>query len=153
LAAGIDKLKVNPSSITGFTENVSLGFFGQLKKSAARVMRVKPLSPNYEKRHPPVYVRGASFDGFDGHAWSRTNAQSSTNRSWARRYGGRMAFAARPHRQETAFDFSIYPINLNIVFTIGTPVFIDGLSAGAYFDANDTVRMATPYLEGLRYRA
>ncbi|MBI4423714.1 MAG: DUF3488 domain-containing protein, partial [Elusimicrobia bacterium] len=113
-AIGLDKLKSQdgPSTI-GFTESVSLGYYGPLKRSTAKAMRVRPLSPGLGIPSP-ILVRGNAYDIFDGRQWSR---QASTfnyrwdrhlyralgGRAWSVRRGGQQRLVPAAPR-EKAFD-------------------------------------------------
>ena len=167
LAAGIDKLSVKTSSVMGFTENVSLGFFGELKKSSARVMRVQPLSAlggPRQARRPPLRIRGSAFDDFDGRRWGKSAAPfryrygprlyaSASGRGWVRHRGPELFFPAPPGGPSApAFDFVIYPMGISALFTVGTPWLVEGVDDSASFDLDDSVHVATPYLGGLHYK-
>ncbi len=149
IAAGIDQLRVKRSAVMGFTEDVSLGWFGQLKRSSARVMRVKPIGWG-AGRPGPLHVRGSAFDLFDGHRWTR----ASQRRAWAAVKDGRLRLPAPPPRVAAPpVEFTIYPMNLSILFTVETPWLLEGPNQPASYDDDDTIRSASPYLGGLRYRA
>lgn len=167
IAAGIDRLSVKTSAMTGFTENVSLGFFGELKRSSARVMRVEPvfaLNATIAGRPGTLRIRGSALDVFDGRRWSksfaefryrlRDNARTSTaGRGWALRKGDQLFFPAHPaDPRGPTFKFQIYPMGVSLLFTAGTPWLIEGIEDSAYFDHTDTAYVATPYIGGIRYR-
>ena len=166
LAAGIDKLSVQNGSVAGFTDDVSLGFFGRIKKSSARILRIKPSPPPGQDQAPELHVRGSSFDRFDGRRWSRSPADfavayegrrtpSLYHRVWAaRRPGGLLRFPAVPARRDApVYDITIYPMNLSVAFTVGTPWVVEGADTDASFDQNDGVQFATPYqASGAHYK-
>ncbi|MBI4376012.1 MAG: DUF3488 domain-containing protein [Elusimicrobia bacterium] len=162
LNTGLDKFAMKSSSVMGFTENVSLGFYGELKKSSARAMRVSPPWPVEGRRAPPLLVRGAAFDAFDGRSWSRSQASfyfsqegsrrnSERGRAWALRQGQRLLFPSQGFGEE-AFEFVLFPMNTAVVFTVGTPIVLEGSTEAAYFDHTDTVRLASPVSGGVKYR-
>lgn len=161
VAAGIDKLAVKSSNVMGFTENVSLGFFGELKKSSARVMRVKPLPTG--SRPPALYVRGSAFDTFDGRKWSKTPTKFGVkrlggrireSRALVRRQGDQLIFPAPApaNTDQTSYEFQIYPMSLSVLFTVGTPWVVDGITDPAWYDHTESVKLASPYITGIRYR-
>lgn len=163
LAAGIDKLSLQKSPLTGFSEGVSLGFFGELKRSSARVMRLTPPeAPPAGQRAPVVRVRGLAYDTFDGRRWTLEPASfrwrladgrlSRGNRAWARRLGDRLLFPADPQKGGGAWEFWIYPSGLSVLFTVGSPWLVQGGAADAYFDHADGLRSASPYLGGAHYK-
>lgn len=58
---------LQPSLMTGFTEDVELGQIGEIKKNSSVVMRVQTGSPvNY----PMLRWRGIALTNFDGRRWS-----------------------------------------------------------------------------------
>lgn len=71
--------------VVGFSDRVDLGGVGRLRADPTIVMRVE--HPNLPAE-PPVrlalYLRGASFDRYNGHSWSRT---TSTNQLRAEQLG------------------------------------------------------------------
>jgi uncharacterized protein (DUF58 family) len=167
LLAALNKLQAKSSSVTGFTENVSLGWFGELKRSSARVMRVKPLG--ISSGTPGVLrVRGAAYDIFDGQRWKKENldfnflragrfATSIGGRGWMARRNGELRLPVLPPTMSApSYEFAILPMGLSVLFTVGTPWFIetiDGVDAAAYFDYTDSLYVATPNVAGARYRA
>ena len=61
------KTSFNPTLLSGFTDQVELGQIGQIKKSAAVVMRVETGAPvNY----PSLRWRGNALANFDGRRWT-----------------------------------------------------------------------------------
>jgi protein-glutamine gamma-glutamyltransferase len=65
--------------VVGFSDRVDLGGVGRLRADPTIVMRVE--HPNLPAE-PPVrlalYLRGASFDRYNGHSWSRTGSPGQT---------------------------------------------------------------------------
>ena len=63
--------------VVGFSDRVDLGGVGRLRADPTIVMRVEHPSLPAE---PPVrlalYLRGASFDRYNGHSWSRTTSSN-----------------------------------------------------------------------------
>ena len=63
---------LQPSLMSGFTDNVELGQIGEIKKSSAVVMRVRTGAPvNY----PMLRWRGIALTNFDGHRWYSTESK------------------------------------------------------------------------------
>lgn len=162
LAAGIDKLSMQKSPLTGFSEGVSLGFFGNLKRSSARVMRVTPPDPVPRgQRAPALYVRGLSFNAFDGRRWKNEPAVfrrrllsgrfARGERAWAERSGDRLLFPVPARAGAKPYDFWLYPSGLAVVFTVGTPWMLDGISDEVFFELGDNLRMGGAYIGGARY--
>jgi transglutaminase-like putative cysteine protease/uncharacterized protein (DUF58 family) len=166
LASGIDKLQVRSNAVTGFTERVSLGHFGTLRKSSARVMRVRPERepPPEGVTPPPIYVRGSAFDFFDGRVWGRTGLdfafkgrggarRSAEGRAWAWKGGGSLVFPTEPQdKRAPAWEFTLSPMNLTVLFTVGGAWIAEGVDSQGWFDHTDSLHLSQPYLGGVRYR-
>lgn len=65
-AGYLSGLNLQPSLITGFSDNVELGQIGEIKKNSAVVMRVKTGGPLRTNR---VRWRGIALTSFDGKRW------------------------------------------------------------------------------------
>ncbi|MDD5629941.1 MAG: transglutaminaseTgpA domain-containing protein, partial [Elusimicrobia bacterium] len=184
VAMGIDKLQVRGSSVAGFTERISLGWYGEIRKSTARVMRIRPLAapavsgippvpagrtsirpaPGGEKTSgaPPLLVRGAALDTFDGRAWTKDKVDfqfrmdgrtmaSAAGRGWAVRSGERLVFPAEDGPPLPELEFHCYPMNLSVVFTVGSLSAVRLPGGSASFDHTDTAYFSSPYTGGVRF--
>lgn len=164
VASGMDKLQIRSESVMGFTDRVTLGHFGTLRRSSARALRLKPeTSPRDAATAPSVYIRGAAFDRFDGRAWDKSPLDfhwrspggrvlaTASGRAFARRAGATLTF---PSAKGDApfYDLEVYPLQVSVVFTVGAPRTIDGLAASAWFDHTDSVLASMPMSGGARYR-
>jgi len=161
VAMGLDKRAPSRGFVTGFTENVSLGFFGRIRKSSARVMRVRPIVPQ-GPRSAPLRVRGCSLDRFDGKRWSKGRLDFSygvrgrtyhtdKGRAWAPRRKGDLVFpGAREAGPVT--EFTLLPLNSAVLFTADGLSSVEETDRAAYFDYTDTVYFAAPALAMVRYR-
>ncbi|OGR94454.1 MAG: hypothetical protein A2V88_11715 [Elusimicrobia bacterium RBG_16_66_12] len=150
VASGMDKLQARSSAVTGFTDHVLLGHFGTLRRSSARVLRLRPgQPPPAEGSAPDVYVRGGAFDRFDGRGWSA----APLSKTWARRRGAAQFFPAAEDKGGGSFhDMEIYPLQFSVVFTAGPPWMIDGISDAVWLDHTDSVHAAAPFTAGVKYR-
>jgi transglutaminase-like putative cysteine protease/uncharacterized protein (DUF58 family) len=163
VTSGMDKLRISPQSAIGFTDRVSLGRFGALRRSSARAMRVKPEVPVNATATPSLFVRGAAFDSFDGETWTKVpldfrysspdgrRMNTSLGRAWGRRRGAVTAFPAPPGN-EAFVDLDVYPMQVSVVFTVGAPRGIDGISELLWFDHTDSILSAGTFGGGARYR-
>ncbi|MBI5883609.1 MAG: DUF3488 domain-containing protein [Elusimicrobia bacterium] len=164
-AMGIDKLQPKAETVAGLGDGVTLGWYGELKRSSSRMMRVRPLLPTGPGTPPPLYVRGAAFDEFDGRRWSKGKVDftyrygesryaTASGRAWTPRHGEALKFpgpAASDLAAPPTLEFIYYPVNLTVLFTVGA---VDSvvLPAGAVsFDHTDSAYLASPYTRGLRY--
>jgi len=159
---GLDKLRARSSAVMGFTQNVSLGYFGELRRSSARVMRVRPLaSPGAYP--PPLYVRGIAFDTFDGLHWSKggRNLRYRLNGRvyWSRDGGGpmlrkgRLLFFPGISRAgpSVSTEYTVYPMNLAVIFSAYPIISLEQERGLAFFDYTDSAYFAAPYLTGASY--
>lgn len=144
---GLDKFEMRRESTIAFSENVSLGFFGELKRSSARALRLRPLAA--AERPGPVRVRGAAFEFFDGRRWSKGKVYRDGG-LWARREGRQLLFPARPG-PTAAYDVQVFPMALSNMFTVDAVASAEADDA-AYYDHTDAVYFAQPHLAGARYR-
>ncbi|MBI3565691.1 MAG: DUF3488 domain-containing protein [Elusimicrobia bacterium] len=163
VASGMDKLRISPQAVIGFTDRVSLGRFSALRRSSARALRVIPEVPPKEGEEPSLYVRGAAFDAFDGETWSKTpldfayagpggkRLSTTMGRAWGRRRGALTAFPSSAGPTAT-FDVAVYPMQVSVVFTVGAPRSIDGIAESLWFDHTDSVLSAGTFGAGGRYR-
>ena len=164
VASGMDKLQIRSSAVTGFTDRVTLGNFGTLRRSPARALRVHPVpSPNTGAAIPDVYIRGAAFDEFDGRTWTKTPLDfryrfangrllaTRGGRALPRRAGAALAFPTAPG-EGSRFEVDVYPMQVSVVFTIGAPSVIEGVGGAVWYDHTDSVYMSGTFASGGRYR-
>jgi uncharacterized protein (DUF58 family)/transglutaminase-like putative cysteine protease len=161
VAMGLDKRRVQKEFVSGFTESVSLGWFGRLKKSSARVLRITPAG-GY--RPLSLRVRGMAFDGFTGRRWTRSRLGfqyrgdkdrvyfAHDGKAWARRGPNGLRFPGQPPGPAPAMEIRVFPMNSNVVFTTHGARTIDTKNNGAYFDLSDSVFFGAKYLMGTTYR-
>ena len=164
VASGMDKLQIRSSAVTGFTDHVSLGNFGTLRRSPARALRLRPEpAPLPGAPIPDVYIRGAAFDIFDGREWTKVPLDfryrlagnrllpTRGGRALARRSGDALTFPAVKDGGKR-FEVELYPMQISVVFTVGAPSEIDGVGGAAWYDHTDSVYASGSFAAGARYR-
>lgn len=160
-ASGLDKLQVRSEAVMGFTERVRLGYFGLLRRSSARVMRVRPVDAP-RGAGAPLYVRGAALDHFDGLGWDKKpldfnfllrggEKKTVGGRAYVSMRGATLSFSLPPSASP-AYEIELYPIQVTVLFTVGAPRAVDGLGVAVWFDHTDSVYAITPFGSGARYR-
>lgn len=162
VAAGMAKIQARAQSVMGFSDRVSLGHYGAIRRSSARAMKVKPLDGS---AHPEVlYVRGSALDRFDGRTWSKKpldfrwrwrgkTLRSDHGRAWGAHSGRTMSFPVLPPPGKGAdYEFTVYPMPLSILFSIGGAWFIEGVDDAVWFDHTGSLSPAVPYAAGAHYR-
>jgi transglutaminase-like putative cysteine protease/uncharacterized protein (DUF58 family) len=163
VASGMDKLQIRSSAVTGFTDRVTLGNFGTLRRSPARALRLRPEPPPRPGEPiPDVYIRGAAFDAFDGRTWTKTplefryrlangrEAATRGGRALARRFGGALTFPTAKGGGGR-FEVELYPMQVSVVFTVGAPSELDDLGGTAWYDHTDSVYTSGSFGSGARY--
>lgn len=121
--------------ISGFSERVNLGALGPIKLDSSLVMRVVPITG--EQGLPPPYLRGMSFDAYDGRAWQNTlTRKSSVSRGADERF-----LLSSPPRGQAGFKKTILlePLDTAVLFTAGKPLSIEGPLSTLSRDESGTV--------------
>lgn len=162
---GLDKRKPSARSAVQFSERVSLGFYGSLRRSSARVMRVKPLQAGGGDAPPAPFllVRGPAFDRFDGRSWSKERApftflsgrrqrRARDGRGWAERRGRLLEFPGAGSEAGMGYEVSLYPLNSAVVFSVGGLSRMEEPDASVWFDPTDSAYFGAPVLQGETYR-
>ncbi|TNF56399.1 DUF3488 domain-containing protein, partial [bacterium] len=106
----------------GFSEKVDFGSFGEVKLDETVIMRVV-MEPEPEG---PLYMRGMTFDHFDGVSWL------DTTKDMRRVYMRPDDFVRDISEEDKKFEAAVYlePIDSDVIFTIKKPYRID--SPGYY---------------------
>ena len=133
--------------MSGFSERVQLGSLGPIKLDPSLVMRVVPLSE--ETGALPSYLRGMSFDAYDGKAWRNT-----LGRKTELRRGGDEAFAVSPlPRQRPVLKKTILlePIDTSVLFTTDKVVSIQSPVPSLSRDQSGTLYFPSVPLRRVEY--
>lgn len=101
---------------TGFSENVSFGSMGPVKVDPTIVMRVSMNLPPLVKS----YLRGASFNVYDGVSWKNTLA---VKRSYPI---GTPINDGPPGRDLVVQEFVVEPMDASALFALPVPVTVEG---------------------------
>jgi len=106
---------MQPSLMSGFTDNVELGQIGQIKKSNSVVMRVQTgAGVNY----PLLRWRGIALTNFDGRRWSSTQLKMRTQEPMSNGWIGlasRRRLEAKP-AAEVQFVILLQPLASDALF-------------------------------------
>ena len=115
---------MQPSLMTGFSDNVELGQIGEIKKNSEVVMRVKTGKP---VAYTMLRWRGIALINFDGKRWSTPEHTSETLRAqpdgWIFLRERERATLTAMNLQYTVF---LQPIATAAIFTPGEPISIKG---------------------------
>jgi transglutaminase-like putative cysteine protease len=119
-------------STAGFSERVSLGDLGRIRRDTTVMLRVRTI----EGEAPPpaeAYYRGLAFDRFDGRSWSVSDPVRRIVDGEASR-GLRLARTERPANlvQEILRE----PVVSGVLFEAGDPVALEGGTGRIERDAN-----------------
>src|SRR6266849_220848 len=134
-AGYLSRASMQPSLMTGFSENVELGQIGEIKRNPEVVMRVKTGEPlNY----PMLRWRGVALTAFDGKRWSKPERMKQTLPTnpdgWIHLSGREHIAGATALR----FSFTVFlrPIASSAIFTAGDPVSLQGNFSGESSDSS-----------------
>src|SRR5262245_40998215 len=100
------------SRMIGFSTRVDLGSVGKLRSDPTIAMRVHLADPNpAPASRLALYLRGTSFDHYDGGAWTRTRPLHQTLQQ-----DGSFVWTAGGPRGALAMTIDLEPINPPIIF-------------------------------------
>jgi transglutaminase-like putative cysteine protease len=103
--------------VTGFSERVELGAYGQIETDQSVAMRVYvPESTRDPERLANLRWRGIVFDEFDGQAWTVGRPERATLRRVAAGPGEFRLAMPRGHGQSLYYEVYLEPIGTDIVF-------------------------------------
>jgi hypothetical protein len=125
-AGYLGRAGMQPSLMTGFSDNIELGQIGEIKKNSEVVMRVKTGKP---VGYPMLRWRGIALTNFDGRRWSNPDRTNETVRSHPDGWiflggdGGQAAASGATGLQYTVF---LQPIATSAIFTPGEPISLRG---------------------------
>ncbi len=143
-------------ALSGFSDRVSLGTVGQIRKDHSVVLRVQGTSKGAPLPPPEqAYWRGLAFDTFDGRDWSI----STEERVAARRPipgVGRFGIVLDPAGFESeaapiAQRILREPVEAGVLFTPGAALRIEGPFQGLERDRNDGLYLPGRGDERIRY--
>lgn len=101
--------------VVGFSDRVDLGGVGRLRADPTIVMRVE--HPNLPAEPPirlALYLRGAAFDRYNGHSWSRTTSSSQAR---AEQIGNAVRIRRWPDPvRDRKLRIDLQPIDPSVVF-------------------------------------
>ena len=128
-AGYLSRASLQPSLMTGFTDDVELGQIGEIKKNGAVVMRVKTGKP---VGYPQLRWRGIALSTFDGKRWTAPNhhaeALTPDSSGWI--------YAADPEqRQENPaiglnFEILLQPVATDTLFAPANIISLQGNFSG-----------------------
>ncbi len=114
---GLSLLMLNRSHsgrMVGFSDHVDLGAVGTLRSDPAIALRVTvPDAPDPPPPQLSMHLRGAAFDAYDGHAWTR----SQTQKAPASRDAGVVWVRRAPDRKrDRVLHIDLEPIGTPVLF-------------------------------------
>ncbi len=124
-AGYLGRASMQPSLMSGFSDDVELGQIGEIKKNSEVVLRVKTGKP---VAYAMLRWRGIALTNFDGKRWSNPEHSSETLTArpdgWIFLHGGEHAAAPVP----TGLQYTVFlqPIATAAIFTLGEPLSLKG---------------------------
>jgi len=157
-AGYLGRESMQPSLMTGFSNDIELGQIGEIKKNSEVVMRVKTGKP---VAYPMLRWRGIALTNFDGKRWSNPELTNETLRAqpdgWIFfRDAGQAAALGATSLQYTVF---LQPIATSAIFTPGEPISLkgsfspDNSNIGSYIFRDFTGSLFNPFhnISAVRY--
>ena len=137
------------SLVTGFSDRVELGAYGQIQTDTSVAMRVHVTGDVPPEALPALRWRGIVFDEFDGRAWSVSHSQRTTlRRSMASDY---RVGAFRGRGPLLTQEFFLEPIGTEIVFAAPRALRLETRAPEITVDDMGTITVPSPSAR-LHYR-
>ncbi len=133
-AGYMGRTSLQPSLMTGFTDDVELGQIGEIKKNPTVVMRVKTGKP---VGYPQLRWRGIALSTFDGKRWTAPNHRGTALSPDA----GGWIYVADPAQQKDdpaiglSYEILLQPVATDTVFAPANAVSLQGNFSGESVNA------------------
>ncbi len=157
-AGYLSRAGMQPSLMTGFSDDVELGQIGTIKKNSELVMRVKTGQPVGD---PMLRWRGIALTNFDGKRWSNPGHLSETvapNAADGWIYFGKPGQLADRSFKKLQFTVFLQPIASDAIFVPGHILALQGNFSGegskdSYLrrDSTDSLHVPFQNFAALRY--
>src|SRR6476661_2633680 len=138
-AGYMGRTNLQPSLMTGFSDDVELGQIGEIKKNATVVMRVKTGKP---VGYPLLRWRGIALSTFDGKRWTEPNHRAVAllpdNTGWI--YVGDPELKQQGPATALKYEVFLQPIATDTVFVPSNAVSVQGNFSGESLGAGWTSR-------------
>ncbi len=135
--------------ITGFSNDITLGRIGELKRQSTPVMHVRDSTGS--GKLPALRWRGATFRRFDGRRWINPATQAETLRSER----GLIRLAPDEQRwragPRVAYEVHLQNLTSATIFVAGIPEFLRIHAAYILRSPDATLRNAFSTSQGIRY--
>ena len=138
-AGYLGRAGMQPSLMTGFSDNIELGQIGEIKKDSEVVMRVKTGKP---VGYPMLRWRGIALTNFDGRRWSNPDRMNETLRSHPDGWiflGGDAGHSATSGGTGLQYTVFLQPIATSAIFTPGEPISLRGSFSPDNSDLNSYI--------------
>src|SRR5262249_15331036 len=128
-AGYMGRTNLQPSLMTGFSDDVELGQIGEIKKNATVVMRVKTGQP---VGYPLLRWRGIALSTFDGKRWTTQNHHAAALLPDASGW----IYVGDPEQKQSGaaiglnYEIFLQPIATDTVFAPSNAVSVQGNFAG-----------------------
>ena len=134
-AGYLSRAGMQPSLMSGFSDNVELGQIGEIKQNSEVVMRVKTGQP---VPYPMLRWRGTALTTFDGKRWTKPHPQeelvSPSPDGWI--YLNPPGRASNTSGTQLHYTVFLQPIASSAIFTAGEAISLQGDFSGESSNAN-----------------
>jgi protein-glutamine gamma-glutamyltransferase len=133
-AGYLGRASLQPSLMTGFSDDVELGQIGEIKKNATVVMRVKTGKP---VGYPLLRWRGIALSTFDGKRWTTPNRRADVLPPDASGWIYVADPAQQPNEPATGLRYEVLlqPVATDTVFAPANAISLQGNFSGESADA------------------
>jgi transglutaminase-like putative cysteine protease len=128
------------SAVTGFSDLLTLGQFGEIQRSSAVAMRVSLDRTRIAPPYKHLYWRGITLDLFDGRRWQKSAAEITLLRRRGETYLVEEEDTSTALRQSIVLE----PNGSAALFALGRPTSISGRLGNLYRDPLGNLRVAYP---------
>jgi protein-glutamine gamma-glutamyltransferase len=164
-AGYLSRASIQPSLMTGFSDNVELGQIGEIKKNSEVVMRVKTGKP---VPYSMLRWRGTALTTFDGKRWTKPHPAEEELASNADGWAYLLPIGQAAHVPGTQLQYTVFlePIASSAIFTASQAIALRGnfsgesastntKGPGSYLRRDDTDSLLNPFgnYSPLRYMA
>jgi hypothetical protein len=136
--------------VSGFSERVSLGSMGTVKKDQTVVMRVE--LQGGAAGEGPMYLRGTALDNYDGGSWTRSSKRSRLLHKASR---STFSVSGKPGRVDKSGlmeqKILLEPLATDVLFAAPGARYINGRFSNLWADATGAVYLPSPPFSRIEY--
>ena len=151
-SAGLGSNSENLSSVTGFSDSVTLGEIGQLLQNDQIIMRAK-IDKNDRNNLSTMHWRGVALDKFENKRWSKSNPDFSETFVKLERGFFLIDYPSSTNTGSIIQTIYLEPIEAPVLFALSRPLAIEGnFPSKLYKDSEGAITFQRSSYERLSYK-